>query len=223
MATTPKAPTTPSDPDKPSLSALFANLRASADGLSAAEAQSRLTQYGFNELPEKKVNPFLKFLSYFWGPIPWMIEAAAILSAVVRHWEDFIIIAVLLFGNAVVGFWEEYQAGNAIAALKAQLALEARVKRDGAGGLEDWRLSDRDGRGSGGGADPCRGALPRRQNDDHFGVRSGADGGCHSSCGACRIVRHHGGGRSPACRQAGYRQSPGFHRRAGRNGCALLG
>ena len=61
-----------------------------------------------------------------------MIEAAAILSAVVRHWEDFAIIMLLLVGNAVVGFWEEYQAGNAIAALKAQLALEARVKRDGA-------------------------------------------------------------------------------------------
>jgi H+-transporting ATPase len=107
-------------------------LEASAEGLSQAEAKRRLAQYGFNELPEKKANPVLKFLSYFWGPIPWMIEAAAILSAVVSHWEDFVIILVLLLGNAVVGFWEEYQAGNAIAALKAQLALEARVKRDGA-------------------------------------------------------------------------------------------
>jgi H+-transporting ATPase len=107
-------------------------LEASVSGLSQAEAKSRLAQCGFNELPEKKVNPFLKFLSYFWGPIPWMIEAAAILSAIVRHWEDFAIIMVLLLGNAVVGFWEEYQAGNAIAALKAQLAIEARVKRDGA-------------------------------------------------------------------------------------------
>jgi len=61
-----------------------------------------------------------------------MIEAAALLSAIVRHWEDFTIITVLLSGNAMVGFWEEFQAGNAIAALKAQLALEARVKRDGA-------------------------------------------------------------------------------------------
>ena len=81
---------------------------------------------------EKKENPLLKFLSYFWGPIPWMIEAAAILSAVVQHWADFCIILVLLVANAVVGFWEEYQAGNAIAALKAKLALKARVKRDGA-------------------------------------------------------------------------------------------
>jgi H+-transporting ATPase len=90
-----------------------------------------LAQYGFNELPEKKDNALLKFLSYFWGPIAWMIEAAAVLSAVVRHWEDFYIIMALLLMNAGVGFWEEYQAGNAIAALKARLALEARVKRDG--------------------------------------------------------------------------------------------
>jgi H+-transporting ATPase len=101
------------------------------DGLSQAEAQKRLTQYGYNEIAEKKTSPFLQFLTYFWGPIPWMIEAAVILSALVRHWPDFFIILVLLMANAIVGFWEEYQAGNAIAALKAQLALQARVKRGG--------------------------------------------------------------------------------------------
>ena len=74
---------------------------------------------------------FLKFLSYFWGPIPWMIEVAVILSAVARHWPDFFIILVLLLANSVVGFWEEHEAGNAIAALKAKLAVNARVKRDG--------------------------------------------------------------------------------------------
>jgi H+-transporting ATPase len=60
-----------------------------------------------------------------------MIEAAVILSAVARHWPDFIIILILLLANAMIGFWEERQAGNAIAALKAQLAIKARVKRDG--------------------------------------------------------------------------------------------
>jgi len=106
-------------------------LGSSPDGLSQAEAQKRLTQYGPNEIEEKKVNPLLKFLSYFWGPIPWMIEIAVILSGVVRHWPDFFIILLLLVANAVVGFWEERQAGNAIAALKAKLAVKARVKRDG--------------------------------------------------------------------------------------------
>ena len=91
-------------------------LGSSPDGLSQAEAQKRLTQYGPNEIEEKKTNSFLKFLTYFWGPIPWMIEAAVILSAVARHWPDFAIILLLLLANAVVGFWEEHQAGNAIAA-----------------------------------------------------------------------------------------------------------
>jgi H+-transporting ATPase len=103
----------------------------STDGLSQAEAQQRLAKYGYNEIPEEKENPLLKFLSYFWGPIAWMIEAAAILSLVVRHWADFGIIMALLIVNAVVGFWEEHQASNAIAALRANLALRARVRRDG--------------------------------------------------------------------------------------------
>ncbi len=106
-------------------------LVSSPDGLSQAEAQKRLAQYGPNEIEEKKTNPFLKFLSYFWGPIPWMIEVAVILSGVLQHWPDFVIILVLLVSNAVVGFWEERQAGNAIAALKAKLAIKATVKRDG--------------------------------------------------------------------------------------------
>jgi H+-transporting ATPase len=113
------------------MSAVEQKLGSSPQGLTQAEAQKRLTQYGPNEIEEKKVNPLLKFLSYFWGPIPWMIEIAVILSGVVRHWPDFFIILLLLVANAVVGFWEEREAGNAIAALKAKLAIKARVKRDG--------------------------------------------------------------------------------------------
>jgi H+-transporting ATPase len=106
-------------------------LGSSPDGLTDAEAKKRLVQYGPNELVEKKTNLLLKFLSYFWGPIPWMIEVAVILSGVVRHWPDFFIILLLLVTNAVVAFWEERQAGNEIAALKAKLAIKARVIRDG--------------------------------------------------------------------------------------------
>lgn len=110
---------------------LMSHLKTSADGLTEDEAQKRLIQYGPNELEEKKTNPLLKFLGYFWGPIPWMIEAAVVLSAIVRHWPDFFIILVLLVANAIVGFWEEYQAGNAIEALKSRLAIQARVRRNG--------------------------------------------------------------------------------------------
>ena len=106
-------------------------LGSSPEGLTQAEAEKRLIQYGPNEIEEKKVNPLLQLLTYFWGPIPWMIEAAVILSGVLRHWPDFIIILVLLLANAGIGFWEEHQAGKAIAALKAELAIKARVLRDG--------------------------------------------------------------------------------------------
>ncbi|MGV9013947.1 MAG: plasma-membrane proton-efflux P-type ATPase [Flavobacteriales bacterium] len=116
---------------KLSLAALETQLGASANGLSQTEAAARLVKYGPNELVEKKTSILLKFLGYFWGPIPWMIEVAVILSAVARHWPDFFIILVLLFSNSLVGFWEEHQAGNAIEALKAKLAIKARVKRDG--------------------------------------------------------------------------------------------
>ena len=62
-----------------------------------------MAKYGPNEIAEHKVNPLLKFLSYFWGPIPWMIEIAVILSGALRHWPDFFIILVLLVANGVVG------------------------------------------------------------------------------------------------------------------------
>jgi H+-transporting ATPase len=121
----------PLDPQTETLEALKSRLDASDEGLTQSEARARLAKFGSNELPEHKRSPLLQLLSYFWGPIPWMIEAAAILSALVHHWEDFVIILALLAMNAGVGFWEEFQAGNAIAALKATLALQARVRRDG--------------------------------------------------------------------------------------------
>jgi H+-transporting ATPase len=104
----------------------------SPDGLSKAEAATRLAQYGPNEIADHKTNSLLKFLGYFWGPIPWMIEIAVILSGAVGHWPDFFVILLLLAANGVVGYTEERQAGNAIEALKAKLAINARVKRDDA-------------------------------------------------------------------------------------------
>lgn len=116
---------------------VFKQLGSTPQGLASAEAQQRLTQFGRNALEEKKISPLKRFLSYFWGPIPWMIEIAAILSALVQHWDDFIIILALLIFNAVIGFWQEFKAANALDALKNQLALKARVLRDG-----QWREVD---------------------------------------------------------------------------------
>lgn len=101
------------------------------DGLSSRDVERRLERYGRNQIIERKRNPLLKFLSYFWGPIAWMIEGAAILSSIIRNWEDFCIIGLMLVLNAVVGFWQEHKADNAIDLLKKKLALRARVRRDG--------------------------------------------------------------------------------------------
>ena len=105
---------------------------ADATGLTEAEAARRLTQYGENALVEHHVSVFERLAHFFWGPIPWMIEIAAVLSAVLEHWADLAIILAMLFINAGVGFWQEFKADNAIALLKQRLALKARVKRDGA-------------------------------------------------------------------------------------------
>jgi len=117
--------------EQASVNELFSKLDSSKQGLSDEEAQGRLERYGPNALKEKRTNPLLKFLGYFWGPIAWMIEVAAVLSAVIGHWADLVIILVLLVFNAVVGFWEEFQAGNAIEQLKKTLALKAHVLRSG--------------------------------------------------------------------------------------------
>jgi H+-transporting ATPase len=123
---------TPADLNDASLDEVLSSLAASPEGLSTEEAADRLARYGPNEVAEARPNPILVFLGYFWGPIPWMIEAALVLSLLVRHWTDAVIIAVLLLMNGLVAFAEEHQAANAIDALKGRLAASARARRDGA-------------------------------------------------------------------------------------------
>jgi H+-transporting ATPase len=122
---------TTEDAKKASVDKLLQKLSTSRRGLSTSEAEKRLQQFGPNQIPEKKVNPLVRFLSYFWGPIPLMIEAAVVMSAILGDVASFGIILLLLFMNAVVGFWEERQAGNAIEALQKRLAPSSRVLRDG--------------------------------------------------------------------------------------------
>lgn len=100
-------------------------------GLSEEEAKKRLTEFGFNEIPEKEESGVRRILRRFWGPIPLMIEVAALLSAAVRRWEDFVIISILLFTNAFIDFWQESKALSALKVLKEKLAKRALVFRNG--------------------------------------------------------------------------------------------
>ncbi|MBK5284836.1 MAG: metal-transporting ATPase, partial [Bacteroidia bacterium] len=102
-----------------------------ATGLSSAEAKSRIEKYGANEIPEKEESLFKRIIKRLWGPIPGMIEIAALLSAIVRKWQDFTIIIILLLVNVVVDFLQESKALSALKVLKEKLAKKALVKRDG--------------------------------------------------------------------------------------------
>ncbi len=100
-------------------------------GLSEAEVAKRLGQYGYNEIEEREEPLWHRIFRRFWGPIPWMIEVAALLSALVQKWEDFFIILVMLLVNAGLDFFQEHRAMNALKALKQRLANEVIVLREG--------------------------------------------------------------------------------------------
>ena len=84
----------------------FRELNSSPAGLTTTEANNRIGKEGYNEISEKEVNPVKKFLLYFYGPMPIAIEAAAVVSAIIHHWDDFTLIVILLLTNVIVTFWQ---------------------------------------------------------------------------------------------------------------------
>ena len=122
---------TPAEKKDLPVAELLKKLSTTEKGLSTSEAAKRLQQCGANEIAEKKRSRIRVFLSYFWGPIPWMIEAAAVISAVLQNWDDLVIISALLVVNVIVRSWQENKASNEIELLKKRLALTAEVLRDG--------------------------------------------------------------------------------------------
>lgn len=100
-------------------------------GLAEDEAAARLQRDGHNETEEREEPLWHRVFRRFWGPMPWMIEIAALLSAAVRKWDDFVIIAVMLLVNAGLDFFQEHRALNALKALRQRLANEAIVLREG--------------------------------------------------------------------------------------------
>ena len=101
------------------------------NGLSSDEAKSRVVQFGFNEIPERRKNLFLLFLKKFWGMSAWMIEAIAILSLCLHKRSDFYVAVGLLLVNAVIGFFQERRAQHVVAMLKSKLQVQTRALRDG--------------------------------------------------------------------------------------------
>ncbi|RWR95808.1 ATPase 10, plasma membrane-type [Cinnamomum micranthum f. kanehirae] len=126
------------------LEEVFEQLRTSQAGLSSTDAEARLIIFGPNKLEEKPENKFLKFLSFMWNPLSWVMEAAAIMAIVLANgggqgpdWQDFVGIICLLLINSTISFIEENNAGNAAAALMARLAPKTKVLRDG-----QWQEQD---------------------------------------------------------------------------------
>jgi H+-transporting ATPase len=107
--------------DEQRVALLLAEL--SPENFLQVEAQDLLAEYDQVELPKQRtIHPLFMFLSFFWGPIPWLIESSAILSAMARRWEVSGIILILLLVDAYLGFWQEYQAGNIIATFREMLS-----------------------------------------------------------------------------------------------------
>jgi len=100
-------------------------------GLDTSQIFERRQRFGSNEIIEREEPLWHRIFRRFWGPIPWMIEVAAILSCIVQKWEDFAIIMTMLLINAGVDFFQEHRALNALKVLKQHLDVETTVFRSG--------------------------------------------------------------------------------------------
>lgn len=109
--------------------------KKSLRGLTRDEVERRQHEYGLNRIAEKPSRPLRLFLSKFWGPIPWMLEATIVLQLMLGKTVDCFIIVVLLLVNAVIGFSFERRARGALALLKGKLRIQSRALRDG-----KWKL-----------------------------------------------------------------------------------
>ena len=101
-----------------------------AEGLKEVEVEKRLKLYGYNEVSERKVNPYLSFAKKFWGLTAWVLEAIVLLSWFLQRYTDLYIVTGLLVFNAVLGFTEEQKASGAVETLREKLHVNARTLRD---------------------------------------------------------------------------------------------
>ncbi|WP_206339005.1 plasma-membrane proton-efflux P-type ATPase [Sulfuracidifex metallicus] len=119
------------DYSKATLDEVFSLLSTSRSGLTSEEAKLRLEKYGYNEVKEKKESPLRKFLSKFSAPVPWMLEVTAVVTFLLRKYDDMGIILFLLIFNAIVSFVQESRAESAVELLRKKLSVQASVLRNG--------------------------------------------------------------------------------------------
>ncbi|MEO2091675.1 MAG: HAD-IC family P-type ATPase, partial [Gemmataceae bacterium] len=99
-------------------------------GLAPHAVEAQRKEHGYNEVAEQKRHPVLLFLAKFWGLSAWMLELIMLLSLVLGHYSDLLIVAALLVINAVLGFAQEHRAAGVMVTLRRRLQVSARVLRD---------------------------------------------------------------------------------------------
>jgi Ca2+-transporting ATPase len=102
-------------------------------GLEASAAMQRLEERGSNELLDRGAKSALRiFAEQFTSlMILLLVAAAAVSGLLLGEWEDALVILVIVILNALLGFWQEFRAEKALAALKSLSAPSVRVLREG--------------------------------------------------------------------------------------------
>ena len=115
----------------------YSALSTSTNGLSENEAKRRINESGYNELFEKRKNPFVDFMTRYWGPMPWLLELTMALSYIIGHYLEVVIVFGLLTLNAIIGFHHTRSSLKALELLKKRLAIKAKILRNG-----EWVVKD---------------------------------------------------------------------------------
>lgn len=104
----------------------------SHQGLSRNEAQKRLQEFGYNQLPEqRKVSAISLFFSQFANFIVWILIAAAVIAGILKEWIDAFAIFIIVILNALLGFFQEYKAERSLSALRKMVTRSSKVIREG--------------------------------------------------------------------------------------------
>jgi magnesium-transporting ATPase (P-type) len=110
---------------------LLTQLSSSQHGLTHAEAELRLKNYGPNAMPKAKPPGIIKvFIHQFASPLIYILVAAAVFSMLIQEWSDAMFIGVVLLVNAIIGTIQEYSAQRAAAALAQLVTTNCRVIRE---------------------------------------------------------------------------------------------